>query len=244
MKPHEPQAASQGPDFFAKHGYVMLAQAVSAADARRYAAYALMKRQHPGYYEEEAAGAARCRYGDVMGESLLRHLQPKAEAQTGLQLLPCHASLCIYPAGARMERRVDEPQREVSALLGLGDHASGSWPVWFDEDAGDKPVDLAPCDLLIYRGPRLPHWREPLVTDNRVEVALHFVTAGGEFINYRFDGRRGLGEPRNREQQDQCIALRKQFDLALRGGDDRPCFCRSGQPYSCCHGLMQQALSA
>ncbi len=244
MKPHEPEAVGGGPDFFAKHGYAMLAQAVSEADARRYAAYALMKRQHPDYYEDQTNGAAQYRYGDVMSESLLRNLQPKIEAQTGLQLLPCHSRLCVYLANARIERSIAEPQREVSAVLGLGGDQSGNWPFWLDEDAQHKSIGLARRDMLIYRGPRIAHWREPLGSATWVEVALHYVTADGEFINHRFDGRRGLGEPQNRERQDQCIAQRKKFDEALYAGDDQPCFCQSGQRYSCCHGLMQQALTA
>jgi len=244
MKAGEPGEAGAGPEFFRKHGYVEASAVISAADAQRYSAYALMKRQHPGYYEKDTHLPALFRYADVLGESLLRNLQATVETLTGRALLPCYSRLGIYSAPASIEPHTEDPASEISALLALGGSTPGRWPCWFKSAAGDQSVELAPRSLLVYRGPQLEHWRTPLHAETWLELAMQYVFADGDFRHHRFDGRRGLGEPRNRQQQDQFITLRQAFDAALATGDDRPCFCRSGQRYSACHGLMHQSLTA
>lgn len=231
-------------EFFAEHGYLVLEQVISAQDARRFTAYAVMNRQHPDYYLAEPKYRAECRYGDVIGESLLRNLQPKIEAGTGLQLLPCYSFLRIYTDGAVLEPHIDRPACEVSATLTIGGRAAGTWPIWLAEGSEKKSILLPPGHLLVYRGCQLEHWRDKLDGDFWVQLFLHYVTADGAHTNYRFDGRRGLGEPQNRKQQDEFIVLRKDFDAALAAGEDRPCFCHMGRAYSACHGVMRQTLSA
>lgn len=244
MKAGESEVGDAGPEFFRKHGYAVASPAISAADAERYAAYALMKRQHPDYYEKDSRLPALFRYADVLGESLLRNLQARIEALTGLALLPCFSKLGIYSAPASVEPHTEGPAREISGVLALGGSAPGRWPCWFKGASGDQSIELAPRCLLVYRGPQLEHWRTPLHAETWVELALHYVIADGDFKHHRFDGRHGLGEPQDRKQQDQFITLRRDFDAALAAGDDRPCFCKSGQRYSACHGLMYQALTA
>lgn len=230
-------------DFFSEHGYTVLERAISSSDAQRFTAYALMNRQHPDYYLEEPKYRAVCRYGDVLGESLLRNLQPKIERATRLQLLPCYSFLRIYTNGAVLEPHIDRPACEVSATLTFGGRAADTWPIWLKEGVEKKPVSLPPGHMLVYRGCQLEHWREKLDGEYWVQLFLHYVTANGEHANYRFDGRRGLGEPQNRKQQDEYIAKRKEFDAALAAGSDPSCFCNSGQSYSRCHGVMRQALT-
>lgn len=236
--------SADGTGFFDEHGYTVLEQAVSSGDANRFTTYALMNRQHPDYYLAEPKYRAVCRYGDVLGESLLRNLQPKIESATGLALLPCYSFLRIYTDGAVLEPHIDRPACEVSATLTLGGRAADTWPIWLKEGGEEKSISLPPGHLLVYRGCQLEHWRKKLDGDYWVQLFLHYVTANGEHTNYRFDGRRGLGEPQNRKQQDAFIEKRREFDAALAAGSDQPCFCNSGQPYSRCHGVTQQALTA
>ncbi len=239
-----PEASETGPAFFAEQQYAVLHDAVAAADAKRYLAYALLMRQHPHHYAEDARYPALFRYADVIGESLLRNLQPSVEALTGLALLPCFSKLGVYSAPASSAPRTELPAREIGVLLGLGGAVPNRWPVWFRTESGPVSVDIAPGVLVVYRGAELEHWRTALHAETWVELDLQYVTADGEHIHHRFDGRRGLGEPQNRLQQDECIRLRKEYDAALAAGEDRPCFCGNGQRYSACHGLMRQALQA
>lgn len=241
----EPGAA---PDYFRTHGYTIVERAISAQDAARYTRYALMNRQHPDYYLAEPKYRAVCRYGDVMGEALLAGVQSKIERATGLRLLPCYSFLRIYTDGAVLERHLDRPACEVSATLTLGGKAADTWPIWLkegeDSRAEEHAVVLPPGNLLVYRGCRLEHWRERLDGDFWVQLFLHYVMADGEHAHHRFDGRRGLGEPQNRQQQDRFIELRREYDAALAAGDKQSCFCHSGETYSACHGRYEQTLSA
>lgn len=236
--------SAENTGFFDEHGYTVLEQAISGDDARRFTSYALMNRHHPDYYLAEPKYRAVCRYGDVLGESLLRNLQPKIEAATGLELLPCYSFLRIYTDGAVLEPHIDRPACEVSATLTFGGRSANTWPIWLKEGGEKKAIALPPGHLLVYRGCQLEHWRDKLDGEYWVQLFIHYVTVNGEHANYRFDGRRGLGEPQNRQQQDAFIEKRKEFDAALAAGNDQPCFCHSGKPYSVCHGVMHQALSA
>lgn len=231
-------------DAFARQGYVVLEHAISSSDASRYSAYALMNRQHPDYYKSEPEHSAMSRYGDVLGESLLRNLQPGIEAATGLQLLPCYSNLRIFTNGAVLAPHLDRPACEVSATLTIDAHAAQSWPFWLQAGNENKAIVLPPGHLLVYRGSQLEHWRERLEGDYSIQLLLRYVSANGEHAYHRFDGRRGLGEPQNRVQQDACIVKRKEFDAALAAGEDRACFCSSGQVYSRCHGMLHHTLTA
>lgn len=229
--------------FFKQHSYVVLKQVIGERDATRYASYALMNRQHPDYYLEETNRNAISRYGDALGESLLRNLQSELETVTGLSLLPTHSCLQLYANGAKPERRVAPPACEVSATLIIGGDVVEPWPIWLNNGNEEKAIDLLPGDMLVYRGCQVEHWREQLQGEFWVQLLLCYVNADGDLAHYRYDGRRGLGEQQNRKQQDRFIELRKEFDSALAAGSDRPCFCKSGQPYSACHGVLQQAIA-
>ncbi len=241
-------APDAAPGHFREHGYSVIEEAISARDAARYTRYALMNRQHPDYYLAEPKYRAVCRYGDVMGEALLAGLQPQIERATGIELLPCYSFLRIYTDGAVLERHLDRPACEVSATLTLGGKAQDTWPIWLKEGddaaAEERAVVLPPGNLLVYRGCRLEHWRERLDGEFWVQLFLHYVTANGGYTHHRFDGRRGLGEPQNRQQQDRFIELRREYDAALRNGAERACFCHSGENYSACHGRFEQTLAA
>ncbi|NNF51816.1 MAG: hypothetical protein HKN59_05190 [Gammaproteobacteria bacterium] len=229
---------------FSKKGYALLERAISSSDAQRYSAYALMNRQHPNYYAQQPGQASASRYGDVLGESLLVNLMPAIEAATGLALLPCYSALTICQHGALDAPPSGHAAHEITALLVLDVQGVNSWPFWLKVAGEKKPFSLRVGELLVYRGNELEGWREKFDGEIWAQVALHYVDANGEHAHYRFDGRRSLGAPLDRAQQDKVIAQRKEFDSALAEGDDCLCFCGSGQVYSSCHGLRQPSLSA
>lgn len=227
-----------------ERGYAVMQAVVDVADLQRFAAYALMNCQHPGYYLQEPGSGAQSRYADGLGESLLHNLRPRLETALNLALLPSHSLLRLYARGASVEAHREPREHELCALLAVAAAPDDVWPLWFEASGKNMSVDLKSGDLLVFNGGEFAFWREELSAENWLQLHLYFVREKGEFAHHRFDGRRGLGQPLNREEQDAVITQRMAFDKALAAGDDQPCFCGSAQAYSQCHGLMRQTLTA
>lgn len=229
---------------FANEGWVLIERAISNGDSTRYGAYALMNQQHAGFYVKAPAQPMFSRYADALGESLLRNLQQDVEAATGLELLPISSELSLCMKGVVEAARVENAAHEVSAIVALESVGAKSWPLRITVGDERRVVSLQPGHMLVYRGNQLECERDAFGGDVWVQFALRYVNANGEHVHHRFDGRRSLGVPLHRAEQDEVISRRKVFDAALAAGDDQPCFCGSAQHYSACHGIMRPQLSA
>jgi hypothetical protein len=194
MNPGDPAAARE---HFTASGYTVVRGAVPHPGVELYATYALLKCQDESFYKEENNFSALSRYADTMGESLLLHLQPTMEQNTGLSLLPCYSYLRIYDSGAVLPRHIDRPSCEVSASLTVGYSSSKPWPLFVEAAGQVVPIDLQAGDLLIYSGCDLPHWRDRFDGDYWIQVFLHYVRADGRYTQFRFDRRESIGAPKN-----------------------------------------------
>jgi hypothetical protein len=224
---------------FRKRAYTVLPSVITPESAGLMAAYALMQRNWPRYYErEDMFHAAIGRYADALSETLLLELKPAVERATGLELLPCYSYLRIYGKGARLPKHLDRPSCEISTSLTLGYQAPTLWPLCVEHDGAQTALELAPGDMLIYRGADLPHWREPFAGEYWVQTFLHYVDANGGFTDFRFDGRERIGP------FDKLTMQRKFQRPASAGRDkqmivprpDEPCPCGSGLRFRECHG--------
>jgi hypothetical protein len=63
-----------------------------------------------------------------------------------------------------------------------------------DKQNNQTPVQLAPGDMIIYKGCELLHWREPFQGNQHAQVFLHYNTKNKENNNY-LDGRPLLAVP-------------------------------------------------
>jgi hypothetical protein len=176
---------------FNERGYTALRQVFDRHDCTIYATYALMQRFN-GYYREVNHQFFRGRYNryaDVLGESLLVNLKPMMEAATGRTLLPTYSFLRIYERGNRSLKHTDRLACEISATICLGGKGQEDWPLWIESQNEPHPVSLAPGDLLIFCGGRLPHWREQFNGQHCVQLFLHYVDAHGPLAEHKFDRR-------------------------------------------------------
>lgn len=154
----------------------------------------LLNREHEGYMLWDEGTQAWGRYCDAMGEALLIMVQRPLERRLGLHLLPCYSYLRCYTPESRLPRHTDRPSCEISVTLPVGQWQAGAhWPIWVESGGRDQALDLAPGDLLAYRGAEVPHWREPLEKGLWVQLFLHYVDANGEFTDYALDQRERLG---------------------------------------------------
>ena len=166
---------------------------LSQREAELISGYALLQCVYPDYYLVEPLTQSQGRYCDAMGETLLIKLHGLMQQVAGVALEPCYSYLRIYRPGAVLDKHIDRDSCEVSASMTLGFNAPRSWPLWLEASGESRALDLAPGDLLVYRGADLPHWREHFDGQFWVQLFLHYVRSDGRFANHRFDGRDQLG---------------------------------------------------
>ena len=231
----EPAPAQQ----FKQSGYTVLRKVLSPQSAQLMTSYALLQQQWPGYYQpEDVFRAASGRYADAMSETLLLEAKPVLEKSTGINLLPCYSYLRIYGPGAVLPKHLDRPSCEISASLSLGIRADALWPLCVHADGQDKPIGLAPGDMLIYRGADVPHWRDAFTGEWCVQVFLHYVDADGDYTDFKFDGREQIGpfDKATMQRKFQREASYGRGDALVSVPPDAPCPCNSGKIFKDCHG--------
>ena len=189
---------------FRTAGYSILRGVLSPREAELISSYALLQCVYPDYYLAEPLTQSQGRYCDAMGETLLIKLHGLMQQVAGVALEPCYSYLRIYRPGAVLDKHIDRDSCEVSASMTLGFNATRSWPLWLEESGKPRALELAPGDLLIYRGADLPHWRERFDGQFWVQLFLHYVRGEGRFANHRFDGREQLG-PFDPERQRRAL---------------------------------------
>lgn len=161
-----------------------------------YATYALMLRDNDRFTRRKEKCGFLDRYADTLTESILLHLKPSMEKLTGLGLLPTYSYLRIYETGSVLARHKDRRACEISASLTIGYDAREPWPLWLESRGRRRSVALGPGDMLVYKGREVPHWREPFGGGYWIQAFFHYVDADGPLASYKFDGRRGVGLPR------------------------------------------------
>lgn len=178
---------------FGTSGYCVLRGVLSPREAELIRSYALLQCVYPDYYLVEPLTQSQGRYADAMAETLLIKLHPLMQQVASAALEPCYSYLRIYRPGAVLDKHIDRDSCEVSASMTIGFQAPHPWPLWLEEAGKPRALELAPGDLLVYRGADLPHWREHFDGQHWVQLFLHYVRSEGRFANHRFDGRDQLG---------------------------------------------------
>ena len=135
-------------------------------------------------------------YGLPVSEALMGQLLPFMEEKTGQRLFPTYSYGRVYLNGAKLDRHVDRPSCEISLSLMIAETGGKPWPLFCESLSGETvAVDLAPGDLMIYKGLEVPHWREPFAGESQLQLFLHYVRQDGPYADLRYDGRAGLGAP-------------------------------------------------
>jgi hypothetical protein len=133
-------------------------------------------------------------------------LLPAVSAITGLRLANTYTCSIAYAAGGDLKPHVDREQNALSMTLNLGLDPPGGedWPIWVSPASnhavqGDNnvaggwatpnltlgtPVYLRPNDAMLYRGPRIVHYRYPLAHANRsMQVIFGFREVHADHCN-------------------------------------------------------------
>lgn len=180
-------------ELFDRNGYVRVCGAANRDTMDLMMTYSLSNLRMGGYFRVEKKTSSMDRYADAMGEALLQHMQPLIEKAVGTALIPAYSYLRFYTPESHLAKHVDRPSCEISATLTVGSKATTSWPIYVESNGEPIAVELDVGDLMIYKGSDVPHWRERLPEGYWLQVFLHYVRFGGEFVDYGFDKRPSIG---------------------------------------------------
>ena len=107
-------------------------------------------------------------------------LAPAFSRVAGVSLKPSYVYSASYQGGAELERHRDRAQCDFSITFCLDytpePEAATHWPIQLDAPAGRVTVYQAIGDALLYRGCRLPHYRNRLWKDaTSTSIFFHYV---------------------------------------------------------------------
>ena len=133
-------------------------------------------------------------YGDLIFDTILLGKVSELQSAIGLGLIPQYTYYRLYSNGSELKKHNDRPSCEISGTMCLGYESHYNWPIFFtDKNGQDISVELNPGDLVLYKGCDLEHWREPFEGTNHAQVFLHYTNKDGQYNDYKFDHRIGLG---------------------------------------------------
>jgi hypothetical protein len=181
---------------FKEKGYCLVKNAVSKETVDLATQYALFDEMQDFKPDTAQVVGAHAKYADPLMESLLLHLQPIIEANTGLKVYPTYSFYRVYRPGDELVPHTDRQSCEISITISLGfDYLDSTyeWPIFVD----GVPHVLQPGDLVCYRGVDLEHWREKFIAPEgswHVQAFLHYVDVEGPYADFKYDNRNSIGE--------------------------------------------------
>ncbi len=174
----EREVITRSAEMFRERGYAPIRNLIHpfhVASLRRY--FRNMIRQ--GMID---LGDEQCsrRYG-VHNESVARffhhHLAGTVSAVVGETVKPSYVYSACYLSGAELNKHIDREQCEFSVTLCLDfspePEKETPWPIRLDTPHGSVSVYQALGDGLVYRGTRVPHYRDVLA-EGRTSTSIFF----------------------------------------------------------------------
>jgi hypothetical protein len=179
------QTVAKAAAAFRDRGYAPLRDLIHplhVAALRRYyrgqvrrGAFRLGDEQNPLRYVAKNETVARFFHHQLTGITSMIAGQP---------VKPSYVYFASYLSGAELIKHTDRPQCEFSITLCLDFSpepvCETSWPVRLETPRGMVAVYQALGDGLVYRGPRVPHYRDPL-PKGRTSTSIFFHYVAEDF---------------------------------------------------------------
>jgi hypothetical protein len=124
------------------------------------------------------------RYG-IHNESVARFFHQQMAKTVSLivgePVMPSYVYAASYVSGAVLKKHIDREQCEFSVTLCLDfspePRRETSWPIRLDSGQGTVTIYQALGDGLVYRGPRVPHYRDILAEgQTSTSIFFHYVS--------------------------------------------------------------------
>jgi hypothetical protein len=180
---------------FSEKGYTIIRGALSKEVTDLATQYTLFDEMQDFAADVSQVLGAHAKYADPLVESLLAQLQNLVESNTGVEVYPTYSFYRVYRPGQELVPHKDRKECEISVTACLGyDYAGAdySWPIFIE----GTPVDMAPGDIICYRGIELEHWREKFSAPDGAwhsQAFLHYVDVNGPYADAKYDGRESIG---------------------------------------------------
>ena len=177
----------RGSEMFGQRNYAPIRNLIHpfhVAALRRYLRYRIRRGMI-------TLGDEQCsrRYG-VHNDSVTRffhhHLVDTVSAVVGERVKPSYVYAACYVSGAELRKHIDREQCEFSVTLCLDfspePKKETPWPIRLDTARGPISVCQSLGDGLVYRGTRVPHYRDVL-TEGQTSTSIFF-----HYVRENFEG--------------------------------------------------------
>jgi len=155
-----------------------------------------------GSFDDRQSLGDYSKYGGATFDTLAEGLKNNIENMIDLKLITTYSYHRLYTTNSELEIHKDRKSCEISATLCLGFNVENVkekeyvWPFFVQDEKGNKiSINLNVGDVIIYRGNKLLHWREPFIGKNHAQVFLHYNIDNIENKINKYDGRPFLGLP-------------------------------------------------
>jgi hypothetical protein len=180
------EVVRNGAQHFREHGYVPLGRLIhpyNLAALRRYYRHAI--RSGAIRLGDEQSSRRYFAHNESVARFFHYQIANAVSAIAGEAVKPSYVYFGSYLSGAELKKHTDREQCEFSVTLCLDfspePELATSWPIRLDTAEGPVKVYQALGDGLVYRGPRVPHYRHVLGEGlTSTSIFFHYVAAGFE----------------------------------------------------------------
>lgn len=168
-------------EMFRERGYAPIRNLIHpfhVAALRRYFSYLL--RQGRICFGDEQCPQRYQVHNDSVARFFHEHLVRIVSAVAGEPVKPSYVYSACYVGGAELKKHTDREQCEFSVSLCLDfspePKTHSPWPIKLATPRGTVTVYQAPGDGLVYRGTRVPHYRDVLARGRTsTSIFFHYV---------------------------------------------------------------------
>lgn len=179
-------------DFFNKHKFVLLENAVSTDDCKRLSKLLFESYDNGLTEKDEQCPKSESIYNAPFFAELHKNLVEHLATHTGKKLIPTYTYARIYRNGEVLEKHIDRESCEYSVTITLDYDGNMVWPIYFDDlndiqNTEGEMVLLERGDLVLYKGQEIFHWRPKFKGNWQTQVFLHYVDAEGPNKEHEYD---------------------------------------------------------
>jgi hypothetical protein len=168
---------------FRENDYVPLSDLIhpfNLAALRRYYRYAI--RQGSIWLGDEQSPQRYVAHNERVARYFHHHIAKALSDIVGEPIKPSYVYLASYLSGAVLKKHTDRQQCEFSVTLCLDfspePELATPWPIRLDTSEGRVTVYQALGDGLVYRGTKVPHYRDVLPAGHTsTSIFFHYVPA-------------------------------------------------------------------
>ena len=168
---------------FREKGYVPIVSLIhpfNLAALRRYYRHAI--RRGAIRLGDEQSSRRYVAHNESVARFFHHQIANAVSAIVGEAIKPSYVYLASYLSGAELKKHIDREQCEFSVTLCLDfspePELATSWPLRLDTDKGTVTVYQALGDGLVYRGTKMPHYRDVLAEGHTsTSIFFHYVRA-------------------------------------------------------------------